>query len=60
MQTTQLIIAIGLCLTLFGAGALIHPNLTRWINAPGSPTIKSLLSHTVGIVLILLSSLDLI
>lgn len=55
METTNIILQIvGVIVVLFGIGALLNPNISRWINAPGSPKIKSIIAMIVGIILIII------
>ncbi len=51
MGTANIILIItGIIVVLFGIGAFLNPNLTRWINAPGGPKIKSIVAIVVGII----------
>lgn len=50
-----IILIIGAIIILFGIGAFLYPNLSRWINAPGGPKLKAIISIIVGIILILIS-----
>lgn len=53
MSTTNIIVAIvGIIVTLFGIGALLKPNIARWINVPGGPRMKAFVAIIVGIILI--------
>ncbi len=44
----------GAIVVLFGLGAFLNPNLARWINAPGTPIIKAIITMIIGIILIVL------
>jgi hypothetical protein len=56
METANLILTIvGIIVILFGAGAFINPNFARWINAPGSPSLKAIIAIVVGIILVIVS-----
>jgi len=44
----------GLLPLLFGIGAFLNPNLARFINAPGGPRIKAIVSMIIGIVFIII------
>jgi hypothetical protein len=55
MEITNIILLIsGAIVFLFGLGAFLNPNLARWINAPGSPTIKAIIAMITGVILIIL------
>ena len=45
----------GVIVVLFGLGAFLNPNLARWINAPGTPIIKAIITMIIGIILIVFS-----
>ncbi len=45
----------GAIVVLFGLGAFLNPNLARWINAPGTPIIKAIITMVIGIILLVLS-----
>ena len=54
MNTANIVLLIvGACVTLFGIGAFLHPNLARWINAPGTPIIKAIIAMVIGVILII-------
>jgi Kef-type K+ transport system membrane component KefB len=56
METVNIIlIIVGLIVILFGIGAFINPNFSRWINAPGSPRLKATIAIVVGIILLIVS-----
>jgi len=58
METINLILLVaGIIGLLFGIGAFLHPNLARWINAPGGPRLKATVSTIVGIILIIIALL---
>ena len=48
---------IGTCLTLLGLASLFFPNLTRWINAPGGPRLKSIICLIIGVIFVIFSLL---
>jgi hypothetical protein len=55
MEAANLIfIVVGVIVILFGIGAFIHPNLARWINAPGGARLKSLIALIIGILGVIL------
>jgi hypothetical protein len=45
---------LGAIIIFIGIGTLINPNLSRWINLPGEPHLKALVSIIVGIILVIL------
>jgi len=54
METVNVILIIaGVIVALFGIGAFLHPNLARWINAPGPPIIKAIIALISGIILVI-------
>jgi len=56
METTNLILLVaGVIVLLFGIGAFLHPNIARWINAPGGPRLKAIIATIIGIILIVIA-----
>ncbi|MCK4902084.1 MAG: hypothetical protein KAS76_01910 [Thermoplasmatales archaeon] len=56
METVNIILLVsGAIVLLFGIGAFLNPNLTRWINAPGGPRLKSIIALITGIILVIVS-----
>ncbi len=56
METVNIILLVsGAIVLLFGIGAFLNPNLTRWINAPGGPRLKSIIALIIGIILVIVS-----
>ncbi len=56
METTNIILlAAGIIVLLFGIGAFLHPNIARWINAPGGPRLKAIIATIIGIILIVIA-----
>jgi hypothetical protein len=51
--TNTILIVAGVIVALFGIGAFLHPNLARWINAPGTPIIKAIIALVIGIIIII-------
>jgi len=51
---TLILLIIGILIILLGMGTLINPNLARWINLPGGPHLKAIISIIVGIIIIIL------
>ncbi|KYK24520.1 hypothetical protein AYK24_06050 [Thermoplasmatales archaeon SG8-52-4] len=49
-----ILLIVGAVVVLFGIGAFLNPNLSRWINAPGGPKLKGSIAIIVGIILIIL------
>ena len=49
---TLLIIA-GVVAVLIGIGTLFYPNLARFINAPGSPSLKAIIALITGIIILI-------
>ena len=51
MEPANIILVVGgAIVTIFGIGAFLKPNLARWINAPGPPIIKAIISTIIGII----------
>lgn len=48
----SLIIFGGILPLLFGIGAFLNPNIARFINAPGGPRIKAIISMIIGVIFI--------
>jgi len=58
METANLIILIiGVLICILGIGTFFNPNLAKWINLPGSHTIKAIGSTAVGVIMIIISFL---
>ena len=56
METVNIILLVsGAIVLLFGIGAFLNPNLTRWINAPGGPRLKSIIALIIGIIFVIVS-----
>ncbi|MCK5257892.1 MAG: hypothetical protein KAJ69_00125 [Thermoplasmatales archaeon] len=56
METTNIILLVaGVIVLLFGIGAFLHPNIARWINAPGGPRLKAIIATIIGIILIVIA-----
>ena len=54
METVNLImIIVGAIVVLFGVGAILNPNIARWINAPGGPRLKASVALITGIIIII-------
>ena len=49
-----IILVVGAIVILFGIGAFLNPNLSRWINAPGGPKLKGSIAMIVGVILIII------
>jgi putative Mn2+ efflux pump MntP len=49
-----ILLLVGILVTIIGLATFISPNLARWINLPGNPTIKAIVSTIVGIILIII------
>ena len=50
-----ILLICGIIVLFFGVVAFINPNMARWINAPGGPRLKAIISMIVGIILIIIS-----
>lgn len=50
INTVMLI--VGAIVVLFGIVAFFHPNIARWINAPGGPRLKALIAIIAGVGII--------
>ncbi len=46
-----ILILLGVIVTLIGVISIFFPGLTRIINAPGGPRVKSIIAIIVGIVI---------
>ena len=56
METTNIILLVaGVIVLIFGIGAFLHPNIARWINAPGGPRLKAIIATIIGIILIVIA-----
>ena len=56
METANLIaVVVGIIALLIGIGAIINPNIARWIRAPGDPRLKSIIAIITGIIIIIIS-----
>jgi len=53
VNTIFLIVGIGI--SILGVVSFFIPALTRFINAPGGPKLKSIISLIIGIIFIILS-----
>ncbi len=53
VNTVMLI--VGAIVVLFGIGAFLHPNIARWVNAPGGPRLKAIISLIIGSTLVIMS-----
>ena len=42
-------------ISILGIGTFFNPNLARWINIPGSHTIKAIISTAIGVIIIIIS-----
>jgi hypothetical protein len=49
-----IILIVGAIVILFGIGAFLNPNLSRWINVPGGPKLKGSIAIIVGVILIII------
>lgn len=54
MGINTVLLVAGAIATLIGIGAFINPSLSRWINLPGGPTIKAIVSIAIGIILLII------
>lgn len=52
-SVNYIIILIGIIVTIIGVLSFIFPGLTRLINAPGNERIKSIITTTIGIIIII-------
>ncbi len=44
----------GAIFVLFGLGSFLYPYLARWINVPGTPIIKAIITMIIGVILTVL------
>lgn len=56
IQNTILLI-VGVIVVLFGIGAFLNPNFSRWINAPGGPKLKGSIAIIIGVIIIIIGFL---
>ncbi len=52
-MTNIILIAGGALVALLGFFALINPNVSRFISAPGSTKLKGIIAIVVGLILII-------
>jgi hypothetical protein len=52
-----ILLIVGAVVVLFGIGAFLNPNISRWINAPGGPKLKGSIAIIVGIIIIIIGFL---
>ena len=55
--TNIILLIIGAIVIIFGIGAFLNPNISRWINAPGGPKLKGSIAIVVGFIIIILGLL---
>lgn len=55
--TNTVMVIVGAIVVLFGIGAFFHPNIARWINAPGGSRLKALIALIAGIGIIIVGLL---
>ena len=55
--TNTVLIVSGLFAAIIGIAAFFNPNLARWINAPGTPILKAIISTLIGIAIMLIGVL---
>jgi hypothetical protein len=48
-------VIVGIIAILFGIGAILNPNVARWIRSPGGPRLKAVISIISGIILIIVA-----
>ena len=53
-STNTLLMIIGIIPILIGIGTFLNPNISRFINLPGSAATKAIGSIIVGLILILI------
>ena len=55
METTNIIlIGGGTFVILLGFAAIASPNMSRWINVPGGPKLKGIISLVIGLIMIII------
>ena len=47
-------IILGVIIAMIGALSIIFPGLTRIINAPGDPRLKSIIAIIVGVIILII------
>jgi len=47
-----IMLIVGAIVVLFGIGVFLHPNIARWVNAPGGPRLKALIAIIAGVSII--------
>jgi hypothetical protein len=52
-----ILLIVGIIQILFGIGVLFYPGFSRWINSPGGPKLKAIITIVVGIILIIVSQI---
>ena len=56
METVNLItVVVGVIALLIGIGAILNPNIARWIRAPGDPRLKATIAIITGIIIIIIA-----
>ena len=51
--TNTILLIVGGIVVLFGIGAFLNPNISRWINITGGPKLKGSIAIIVGFVIII-------
>lgn len=52
--TNTVLLIVGAIVVLFGIGAFLNPNFSRWINAPGGPKLKGSIAIVIGLMIIII------
>jgi len=53
--TNIILLVVGGIVAIFGIAAFFIPSLAKWINAPGGPRLKAIISLVIGIIIIVIS-----
>jgi hypothetical protein len=53
-----ILIILGIIIMLLGIGTIFNTNLERFINLPGSPQIKAIISSAVGIFICIAGAIN--
>ena len=54
-DANMITLIVGIIVILFGIAAFFNQNITRWINAPGGPMLKSTIAIIVGLIFVIIS-----
>lgn len=52
--TNYMLLLVGIGVSLIGLLSIFFPNLTRIINAPGGPRLKSIIAIIIGFIVIII------